>query len=66
MLTPCDLLKRTPWFVVILPFSGFQGGSTGSNPVGGAGKTAENAGRDGPQPAPFLGNVPLSNVLPLR
>src|SRR5687768_6009559 len=20
MLTPCDLLKRTPWFVVILPF----------------------------------------------
>jgi hypothetical protein len=52
--------------VVILPFSGFQGGSTGSNPVGGAGKTAENAGRDGPQPAPFLGNVPLSNVLPLR
>jgi hypothetical protein len=37
MLTPCDLLKRTPWFVVILPFSGFQGGSTGSNPVGGAG-----------------------------
>jgi len=37
MLTPSDLHKRTPWFVLILPRSSFQGGSTGSNPVGGAG-----------------------------
>jgi hypothetical protein len=40
MLTPCDLHKRTRWFVVILSFSGFQGGSTGSNPVGGAGNAS--------------------------
>src|SRR5436305_2505386 len=39
MLTHSDLHKRMRWFVLILPFSDFHGGSTGSNPVGGAGKS---------------------------
>ncbi len=44
MLVLPELHKRTPWLVVILPFSGFQGGSTGSNPVGGANTTTPGSG----------------------